>query len=252
MRDIVKSSHARLGTPHEPKPSLASLPGILIPVRDLRRPDSAVPTRRGKFPELDFERGWPPTLRNAQDAKPFYGSPALSSFSDADRGRNLEIALRHPEVRKRLTGRWEALGCDLTYAPTAGSPSRGGVTVCIFNYSDSQMFEVHLDDGEVMSVDDKEPWQHPATRLEMAQAISIARNHGALRYAVSELEAHAILRVFLDATHPSFRHRCIDIMFTGRNDPHVEQRVLFKAIVDLSAQSVVTSGRAPCGDLPAE
>ncbi len=230
-----------------------SQPGILLPVlvgSGLPVPDGPA-IEPGQFAP-DIERGWPPTLRNAQRTKSIQGLPEFSPFTDADRRRNLEIALRHPEVRDRLTGRWEALGCDRTYAPTRRGPSRGCVTVCLYNYTDNQMLNVYIQGGEVTSIANKEPWQHPATRLEMAQAINLARTHDDLREAVQDLDAHAILRVFLEPGHPCFRHRCIEVMFTGPDDPHVEQPTLFRAIVDLSTQSVVMSGPADCAEVSSQ
>ena len=113
------------------------------------------------------------------------------------------------------------------------------VRVCFFNYTTNQLIDVYLEDGIVTSVALKEPYEHPESPIEVAQAIGLIRSDPNLKTAVEGLEASGILRVPMNPHGPSYKHRCMHIMFTQQSDPHKEMPVLFSALVDLRLQKVI-------------
>ncbi|PLP97417.1 hypothetical protein CYJ10_26590 [Cupriavidus pauculus] len=122
------------------------------------------------------------------------------------------------------------------------------ILVCFFNYTRNQLIEVTVDDGTVSKIRVGESFQHPEAPIEMAQAIGLARAHPKIRGCVAHLEAHAILSVPMDASAPSYRHRCLLVIFTELNDPHREVPAKFSALVDLCDQTVVAFGECACCD----
>ena len=207
------------------------------------------------FDDLHVRGGWPPRLRRAKDPKPVYPARVRFSFSSEDRRQCVAVALRSAAVRSHLNGRWETLACHRVSRKSPDFEDGGRrekAEVYLFNYTSNKMLVVSVQGAEVTKIDFREPWQHPETPLEMTQAINLARAHPDLKDAVNGLDAHAILRVFLDAASPIYRHRCMDVMFTESVDPHVERPVLFRAIVDLNLQWVVRHGPPMCGENAAE
>jgi hypothetical protein len=110
------------------------------------------------------------------------------------------------------------------------------------------LIEVILKDKEIDCVELKDPHEHPESPLEMVQAIELARSHPDIKPEVQGLDASAILRVPLDPHGPSYKHRCMHVMFTEPSDPHKEMPVLFSALVDLKLQKVLAFGKSRCGE----
>jgi hypothetical protein len=98
-----------------------------------------------------------------------------------------------------------------------------------------------------VSVEIRASHECPASPLEMAQAIALARAAPGISGEVQALDAHAILQIPDAPEMPSHGHRCILVMFTEIDrDPDRELPVLFSAMVDLMAQQVLRAGPADC------
>ena len=122
------------------------------------------------------------------------------------------------------------------------------VRTCFFNYTTNQLIEVYLEDKCIQSVSLREPNAHPESWVEVAQAIGLARSDPEIKSATEGLDAGGILYVPMDPHGPSFKHRCIHVMFTEPPDPRKEMPVLFSAMIDLTFQKVIASSLTPCGE----
>jgi hypothetical protein len=116
----------------------------------------------------------------------------------------------------------------------------------LYNYTANELIEAFVEDGVVTSVRCGEPYEHPESPVEMAQAIGLASAHPQIRDKVKGLAAHAILRVPLDPSVPNYKHRCLLVMYTQQDDPYRELPVLLSALVDLCEQRVLVFGDCPC------
>jgi hypothetical protein len=110
-----------------------------------------------------------------------------------------------------------------------------------------QLVDVRISGNTVAAVEAREPWAHPESPAEMARAIELVRSHPQHGLHVTGLEAHAILRVPTDTKSPSYRHRCMHVMFTEPDDRHIERFVCYAALVDLETETVVAARKTPCG-----
>jgi hypothetical protein len=167
-----------------------------------------------------------------------------ANFNVKTQRQYLAEALRHPEVKDLLRGRWEVLGCHRVHHKDHDARAFRA-RVCLFNYTENYLVEVYVQDGVVESVCKKPSHAHPEAPIEMAQAIMIAKNDPELKKKTEGLVAHAILQT-PDPESPYKNHRCFRVMFTKEADPYVEVSALFSALVDLNLQYVVTSGKCNC------
>ena len=219
----------------------ATLAGASTPVQ----PPPALTTIVDRL-SFDQSRGWPPQLSGpavAVDAAPS-GLP----MTFADWQRYLAIAVAHPEVRELLDDTFIWLGCHLLGVRSEGSPVR--VLVALRNSATGQLIDVTISGEAVTGVEIKRPWGHPESPTEMETAIDLVRAHPDHGRHVAGLEAHAILRVPDDASHPSTGHRCMHVMFTKPDDPFVERAVCYAAMVDLETRTVIAARRSPCNGSP--
>jgi hypothetical protein len=202
-----------------------------------------VSARDHLFDDL-MTQAWPPRLKSV-DRCVIPGAPRVR-FGAADRRAAVETVLADPDVQPWLAGRFEVLGCHRVYCRSDAPKEPLRLRVCLFNYAQSQLVDVYLENGVVVERRCGEPWQHPASAAEVAQAIQIARAHPDLRSAVAKLDGHAILRVPDEPHQPSYRHRCMHVMFTKRDDVRIEHPVLYAAFVDMHMQRVIAYTREAC------
>lgn len=148
------------------------------------------------------------------------------------------------------------LGCNVVSERSQVATRR--VRAHFFSYSANRIIEVCLDDLEVTAVAVKAPHEYPESPIEMAQAISVARNSPQLNGKVDGMDAHAILQVRADAFATGASTRCMLVIFTEKNDPTRELPVQYSAMVDLRAQSLMyvafpcDEPGSPCGKRQAQ
>lgn len=196
---------------------------------------------------IDINAGWPPRRLGMTDVRMLAGASSSRHFTLDDRRASVQAALAHPDVPDLLQGRWEVLACNLVCEKSAPRHVTHRVRVSLFNYTTNTLIEICVEDRVAISVELKESHVYPEAPIEMAQAISLARGAPELKGLVEDLAAHAILQVPTDPHGPSFRHRCILVMFTDKNDPHRELPVRYSAMVDLRLQRVLRAGPSSCG-----
>ncbi|GGW87837.1 hypothetical protein [Streptomyces galilaeus] len=191
---------------------------------------------------FDSTTGWPPRLPSTSGAVDVRPSPVSFNFSDWT--HYLTVALAHPEVKSLLQGSFVWLGCHLLGTRNPTNPMQ--VLVCLRNPSTGQIIDVRISGNSVESVTTKEPWEHPESPSEMAAAIDMVKNHPKHAPHIVGLQAHAIVRVPNDPKIASYRHRCMYVMFTKPEDPHVERLVCYAVLVDLDTQTIVAARSTPC------
>ncbi len=196
--------------------------------------------------EYDQAAGWPPKLSGGKQQQCLTSSRTEVSFDLQAQHDYRKVALKHAEVVSHLAGRWETLGVHLVSHRDTPCQIDTRARVCFFNYTSNKLIEAYVEDGVVTSVRMGESYQHPEAPVEMAQAIALARVHPDIKDVVESLSAHAILRVPMDPSAPSYRHRCLLVMFTDQDDEHRELPVLFSALVDLCEQRVLAFSSCSC------
>ena len=112
-------------------------------------------------------------------------------------------------------------------------------------WNHNHLIDVQMRDGQVERVTKQPSHAHPEAPVEMAQAVTIARNDPKLKSLVQKLDARAILQT-PDPSSPYKDDRCLLVMFTDAPDEHLEREVLYSALVNLNLQKVISSGEAPC------
>lgn len=197
---------------------------------------------------LEYDRfaGWPPKLRGHEQQQCLTASRADVTFDVEAQRRCREAALKHPEVVSNLVGRWETLGIHLVAHKDLACHVDYRARVCFYNYTTRLLVEAFIEDGVVTRVSASDSHAHPEAPIEMAQAIGLARAHPKLRREVENLAAHAILSISTDPAAPGYKHRCLWVMFTERDDVQREAPVLFTALVDLCDQRVIAPGKCSC------
>jgi hypothetical protein len=203
---------------------------------------------RNDFFRIDTKLGWPPRISCADDIQCLKPCAPDYVFTKKEYRDHLNSVKCDPRVKRLLNGRWETLGCHLISQDTQNFIQEFRVRVCLFNYTTNQLIEVYLENKIVVSVSIMEPYEHPETPIEVVQAIGIIKSIRELRSIIEDLEGNGILRVPLDPHGPSYKHRCIHVIFTEKNDPFKELPVLFSAIVDLTTQKVIAFNTTPCGE----
>lgn len=202
--------------------------------------------RSGHQLEYDIEAGWPPKLVGHKQHVCVSPSRVDPVFGRDAQLECRAIALRNPEVRPLLCGRWETLGVHLLSPRTQGCENERRVRVCLYNYTSNQLINVEIHGSTLVGVRVGEGHEHPESAIEMAHAIGIARAHPGLREQVVALTAHAILSPPLSPAVPAYGHRCLLVMFTEPDDKQRERPALFSALVDLCDQRVVGFQKCSC------
>jgi hypothetical protein len=164
---------------------------------------------------------------------------SMWDFTHEDQARAVKAATSHSLVAPALEGRWSVLGADQVWTKTTARTRRQSVRVHIYNYTQTRMMDVLVEDDVVTSVDERGVHEYPESPQEIASAIEIARSHPALRDLVRDLVGHAILRVPIDEAEPSVARRCMWVMFTEPDDPTRELPTCAVALVDLGSMEVV-------------
>jgi hypothetical protein len=228
---------------HDESPTCQARKALVVRIRtgraNRRVPIEAFEAAR-TLDSTDKEAGWPPIFVGAKVVRVIEPSETGLRFTDEDQKHVIATALQNPEVIELLRGRSDVLGCHIIEDP----PCRGipGMHVYAFNYSTNDLIQVRVENFEVKAIARKEPWQHPESLREIADAISLAREHPHLKEAVRDLAAHGILQVpMTDPNAKSYRHRCIHVTFTDREDPTRELPARHHAYVDLALYEVISS-----------
>jgi hypothetical protein len=203
---------------------------------------------------FDHEAEWPPRLGGAESVAGITPTSPARAFSAREQRERIATARAHPNVSRLLRGRTEVLGCHLLHRKMRYSDGGECVRVALYDYTAGHLVNVLLVDAHVIRVELGEPWAHPESPIEMAQAIHLVASDPDHAEHVAGLEANAILRVPLNPELPGHRHRCIFLTYTrpansGRS-PGVEPELpaLYTALVDLQAQRVLAGRAAPCAE----
>ena len=198
--------------------------------------------------QINSRVGWPPMIFNAERIQCVKPYPADYTFTRKDQRECLKKAINNLEVRRLLYGRWETLGCHLVSQGNQDSGQEIRVRVCLFNYTTNQLIEIYLENKIVVSVTILEPHEHPESTIEIVQAVGLIESNPEFRSKIEGLEGNAILRIPMDPHGPSYRHRCMHVMYTEKDDRTKELPVLFSALVDLTLQKVVAYSTTSCDD----
>lgn len=216
--------------------------------------DIQVPSAGDFLAALDVEAGWPPRFR----AGPATALRTESSennrlklsregpIGDTDRRALIQTAIGLSNVQPLLAGRWAVLGVHRLRGSSNGLFREDRIRICIFNYTSNTLVDVFLTNGILDRVVNGLSHQHPETAMEVAQAVAMVRADPILGLKVKGLVGQGILRVPPNRDSPSYRHRCIHVIFTKGDDRYREQGVEFSAFVDLTLQQVTSLGSCGC------
>jgi hypothetical protein len=188
----------------------------------------------------DSKTGWPP--RHASTGAVIAITPPPVAFTFAEWRASHAVAVANAQVQQLAGSDADWIGCQRTLRRSSRSQS----LVSLRNRTTGKLVEVTVNGGDVVGVTVREPWEHPASPAEIARAEALVRQDPAHAPHVAGFAAHGIVRVPTDTAVASFRHRCIHLMFTQADDPHVERDVCYSALVDLELGRIVAAGRPPC------
>lgn len=182
-------------------------------------------------------RDLPFAEEDVDEWRPFESDPPEYQLTPELIRRAQVLVLTDDRVRERLGhSRYMLTGTSLR--TVKGAP--GVVVVTGYNYTENRAIEIYLDQ-EVQRVDeiidvDYQPAPH---REEVEYAVALARGDDRLRERLSvDLEGTAILVSPVNPEDKYYFHRMFDVRF-GRPD---ERLPLYRALVDLSSETVIEAG----------
>ena len=193
---------------------------------------------------IALNAGWPPRVEGIEAVTRFDPDPPAKPFTIETEEAFLRTALAHPDVQALLEGRWEHLGTYLS-SPRGYDDCRHDARVYFHNYTAGYGVEVSMRDCEIRSISKQDPYLHPESAIEESQAIALAKQDPCLKGRLAGLDATAILQIPPN-DDPAYGHRLLWVMFTEPDNPTIEARALFTAMVDLDRQCVLEAGVAPC------
>jgi len=211
-------------------------------------PSATFPPQVG-VPPLTYagpEQGYPPKILGITNARPIPSKPlpALDPQRE-DQIRNATLA--DPRVRQAVGDHFALLGVFPIPVPKSkpvGVPSPTPVQqtrVVLFSYSDNVAVEALLSGLTVERVVRRPDYMLPESAEEVSAAIKLARADDRIADKVKDLPASAILGGFSsEGKSPS--HRLLHASFFHSDDDEVPS---FEAMVDLTAQQVLSAGPVP-------
>jgi hypothetical protein len=225
----------------------AELPPYLTlldePVSTTRMPSESL-----SLDAIALNAGWPPRVEGIEAVTRIDPDSPARPFTVALEEALLRTALSHADVQALLKGRWEHLGTYLS-SPRNYSDCRHDARLYFHNYTAGYGVEVTMSDCEILSISKQDPYRHPESAIEERQAIALAREDSRLKGRLTGLDGTAILQIPPD-DDPTFGHRLLWVMFTEPDNPTLESRTMFTAMVDLDQQRVIDAGKAPCCSAP--
>ena len=220
-----------------------ALPGYLTrldePLSTLR-----MPLESASLDAIALNAGWPPRVEGIEAITRIDPDPPAKPFTMESEEAFLRTALSHPDVQALLQGRWEHFGTYLS-SPRGYDDCRHEARVVFHNYTAGYGIEVCMRDCEVRSISKHDPYLHPESAIEESQAIALAKEDSRLKGRLAGMDATAILQIPPN-DDPAYGHRLLWVMFTEPDNPTMESRALFTAMVDLNVQRVLEAGVAPC------
>ena len=209
------------------------------PLSTVRMPTESVP-----LDAIALNAGWPPRVEGIEAVTRIEPDPPANPFTIETEAAFLRVALSHPDVQALLQGRWEHFGTYLS-SPRGYDDCCHDARVYFHNYTAGYGVEVMMRDCAIQSITKQDPYLHPESAIEESQAIALAKEDSRLKGRLAGLDATAILQI-PPADDPAYGNRLLWVMFTEPDNPTMEARALFTAMVDLNQQRVLEAGVAPC------
>jgi hypothetical protein len=192
-------------------------------------------------PGFSDARNWSEFLPAVETKAVYVESREVALTEDVAR-RAVDMALTADGVVRELDGKRYAI-------MSVGLKSLDRQTeypwVILYDYTDDRVVEATVDvaGGKVLDVTAAR-YQPPLTSSEQSHAIELVRRNGQLAAAGIAVETGAGLIVEeVNFRSPRYGHRLVDLRF----GPEDRRAPTAFAIVDLSAQDVVSTGLAPRG-----
>lgn len=179
------------------------------------------------------------------EIEPFEASAPADDVLSADRARSIADRLQKHEVfRKRLAHtRWSLIGAAQRGERSKGEPIRH--VLVAYDYTSDVAVEFTVDEGSERAVEVSEAaYQPPITQSEIDRAFELARADRRL----AEVDIDDLLPMSIpldsDVTGERANHRMLEVLFGCQG----ERLPRFRAVVDLSAEQVVSAGSTErCG-----
>jgi hypothetical protein len=212
---------------------------LLPPPRLL--PSAELPPHLGGLELMPYTGELPDEIEPFEPGAP--GDDVLS----LDRARSIaDRVQKHDVFRKRLAHtRWSLIGAAERGERRKGEPIRH--VLVAYDYTNDVAVEFTLDEGNERAVQVSESaYQPPITQAEIDRAFELARTDR--RLADADLDDLAQMSIPLDSDLSGERanHRMLEVLYgcPGERLPR------YRAVVDLSAEQVVSAGSTERCDQP--
>lgn len=175
----------------------------------------------------------------------FEASAPADDVLTAERASSIVARIqKHDVFQKRLARtRWSLIGVAQRGERGKGEPIRNQLIA--YDYSNDVAVEFTLDEGNDRALDVSEStYQPPITPAEVEQAFELARADR--RLAAVDLDDLVQMSIPLDSdvTGERANHRMLEVLFGCQG----ERAPRYRAVVDLSAQEVISAGGSErCG-----
>jgi hypothetical protein len=211
------------------------------PERPRPLPQSHPPT-----PRLEFagpEGGWPPAPKGQTNIHEVPYREIPDSVTEARLDALRATAQNDARVRQLLGERFAYITSDEVEPKKNEHADRASwpVRVTFYSHSNNVAVEAILKGDAVQDVRRREGYQPPEGAEEMKQAVALAQRDERLADKTGGLASNAIV-IFPREGQPGSGHRVLHASFHKPDDP---DHMLYRAIVDLTDQRVLTAGPAP-------
>jgi hypothetical protein len=210
-----------------------------------QQPRQRLPERTPEVNRLEFtgpREGWPPKPRERANVTHVPYREIPGSLTDALEARMRRAAVSHPQVRALLGSRFAYISAD-EIEPDKGAPRNPSAPlaarVTFFSHANNVAVEVRMLQTQVQGARRRAGYHPPEGQDEIRLAVNLARRDSRLYARVRNLEGNAIL-AHPRQGQPGYGHRVLYVAFSRAD----EDRTLYFALVDLTAQQVLSAGSA--------
>ena len=184
------------------------------------------------------------------EIEPFTASAPADDVLSLDRARSIADRLeKHEALKKRLAHtRWALIGAAQRGERSKGEPIRH--LLVAYDYTNDVAVEFSVDEGGEQQVEVSEAiYQPPPTQSEIERAFELAMGDRRLAEADFDNLIRMSIPLDSDVTGERANHRMVEVLFgcPGERAPR------YRAVVDLSAEQVVSAGGSErCGPARSE
>jgi hypothetical protein len=180
--------------------------------------------------------GSPPAIKGATNVRQIEAAETL--LFTAEQLNALDTLARNNDAIKAQLGDRASL-LQSYYLEDKAEPSRRITNLTYYSYSNNYAVEVQVENQRVLKNEILRDFQPPATREEIAKAVSIALENPEIRAAAGQLTSHGIVSYRKFTNREIANHRIIYVSFSRKESDNIE----YFAYVDLIQNNIIEHGK---------